>query len=99
LSTAVAVRWFPCASQASTTAPKRSSSSIDKSDRSQRLRPALRRLLEAAVAAGEVRVDVDADDLLGVVASLCMSAHNDGRGRAERIVALVDGLRYGAVNR
>jgi hypothetical protein len=40
----------------------------------QRLRPALRRLLEAAVAAGEVRADVDADDLLGAVASLCMSA-------------------------
>src|ERR1700681_3774028 len=62
----------------------------------QRLRPALRMLLETAVAAGEVRADVDADDLLGAVASLCMSAHNDGRGRAERMVALlVDGLRYG----
>ena len=63
----------------------------------QRLRPALRTLLEAAVAAGEVRADVDADDLLGAVASLCMSAHNAGPGRAERMVALlVDGLRYGA---
>jgi len=63
----------------------------------QRLRPALRRLLEAAVAAGKVRADVDADDLLGAVASLCMSAHNAGPGRAERMVALlVDGLRYGA---
>jgi len=31
------------------------------------------------------------------VASLCMSAHNTGPGRAERMVALlVDGLRYGA---
>ena len=63
----------------------------------QRLRPALRALLEAAVAAGEVRADVDADELLGAVASLCMSAHNAGPGRAERMVALlVDGLRYGA---
>jgi AcrR family transcriptional regulator len=63
----------------------------------QRLRPALRTLIEAAAAAGEVRADVDADELLGAVASLCMSAHNDGRGRAERMVALlVDGLRYGA---
>jgi AcrR family transcriptional regulator len=62
----------------------------------QRLRPALRTLLEAAVAAGEVRADVNADDLLGAVASLCMSAHNAGPGRAERMVALlVDGLRYG----
>jgi len=63
----------------------------------QRLRPALRALLEAAVAANAVRADVDADELLGAVASLCMSAHNAGPGRAERMVALlVDGLRYGA---
>jgi AcrR family transcriptional regulator len=63
----------------------------------QRLRPAVRSLLEAAVAAGEVRADVDADELLGAAASLCMSAHNAGPGRAERMVALlVDGLRYGA---
>jgi AcrR family transcriptional regulator len=62
-----------------------------------RLRPALRALLEAAVAAGEVRADVDADELLGAAASLCMSAHNAEAGRAERMVALlVDGLRYGA---
>lgn len=63
----------------------------------RRLRPALRALLEAAVAAGEVRPDIEADELLGAVASLCMSAHNEGPGRAERMVALlVDGLRYGA---
>jgi AcrR family transcriptional regulator len=63
----------------------------------ERLRPAIRTLLEAAAAAGEVRADVDADDLLGAVASLCISAHNGGSGRAERMVALlVDGLRYGA---
>jgi AcrR family transcriptional regulator len=63
----------------------------------QRLRPAFRTLLEAATAAGEVRADVDADDLLGAVASLCMSAQNAGPGRAERMVALlIDGLRYGA---
>jgi AcrR family transcriptional regulator len=62
----------------------------------QRLRPALRALLEAAAAAGEVRAGVDADDLLGAVASLCMSAHNAEPGRAERMVALIlDGLRYG----
>jgi AcrR family transcriptional regulator len=63
----------------------------------RRLRPALRALLGAAVTAGEVRADVDADELLGAVASLCMSAHNAGPGRSERMVALlVDGLRYGA---
>jgi AcrR family transcriptional regulator len=62
-----------------------------------RLRPALHTLLAAAAAAGEVRADVDADELLGAVASLCMSTHNAGPGRAERMVALlVDGLRYGA---
>ncbi len=66
----------------------------------QRLRPALRTLLEAATAAGEVRADVGADDLLGAVASLCMSAHNAGSGRAERMVALlVNGLRYDASQR
>ncbi|MDQ0471889.1 AcrR family transcriptional regulator [Labrys wisconsinensis] len=62
----------------------------------QRLRPALRTLLEAGVAAGEIRADVDADDLLGAVASLCMSTHNAGPSRAERMVALLaDGLRHG----
>jgi AcrR family transcriptional regulator len=65
----------------------------------QRVQPALRALLKAAVAAGEVRSDVDADDLLGAAASLCMSAHNAAPGQAERMVALlVDGLRYGASN-
>jgi AcrR family transcriptional regulator len=63
----------------------------------QRLRPALRTLLESAAAAGEVRTDVNADDILGAVASLCMSAHDDRPDHARRMVALfVDGLRYGA---
>ena len=66
----------------------------------QRLRPALRKLLDAAVAAGEIRSDVDADDLLGAVASLCMSTYNAGSGRAERMVTLLaDGLRHGARDR
>jgi AcrR family transcriptional regulator len=60
-----------------------------------RLRPALRSLLDAA--AGEIRADVEVDDLLGAVASLCMSSYTDRPGRAERMVAvLVDGLRYSA---
>ncbi len=63
----------------------------------QHLRPALRALLSAAIAAHAVRADVDADELLGAVASLSMSAYNTGPGRAERMVALlVDGLRYRA---
>jgi AcrR family transcriptional regulator len=66
----------------------------------QRLQPAFRALLDSAAAAGQVRADVDPEDLLGAVASLCMSAHNDGPGRAERMVALlVDGLRYGTSHR
>jgi AcrR family transcriptional regulator len=63
----------------------------------QRLRPALETLLETAAAAGEVRTDVDADDIIGAVASLCMSAKIARPDHARRIVALfVDGLRYGA---
>jgi AcrR family transcriptional regulator len=63
----------------------------------KRLRPALRTLLDAAAAAGEVRADVDADDLLRAVASLCIQAHDKGPAHPRRMVALlVDGLRYGA---
>jgi AcrR family transcriptional regulator len=63
----------------------------------QRLRPALQTLLVAAAAAGQARRDVDADDILGAVASLCMSAYNDRPGQTQRMVALlVDGLRYGS---
>ena len=62
-----------------------------------RLRPALGALLDAAASAGEVRSDIEPDDLLSAVASLCMSAHNDRIDYARRMVALlVDGLRYTA---
>lgn len=61
-----------------------------------RLRPALQRLLDAAVNAGEVRNDIAPDDLLSAVRSLCMSAHDD-RDYTRRMVALLaDGLRYTA---
>jgi len=63
----------------------------------KRLRPAFRTLLETAAAAGAVRADVEPNELLGAVASLCMQARDDRPGQAERMVALfVDGLRYGA---
>ncbi len=66
----------------------------------QRLWPAFQGLFDSAVAAGEVRSDVDAEDLLNAVASLCMSPHNRGQGHVERMIALlVDGLRYGANGR
>jgi AcrR family transcriptional regulator len=61
-----------------------------------RLRPALQALLDAAARAGEVRSDIEADDLLSAVRSLCMSAQDD-TGYVRRMVALlVDGLRYTA---
>ena len=62
----------------------------------QRVEPALRMLLESASAAGEVRTDFTAEDLLDAVASLCMRAYDHGPEHARRMVALlVDGLRYG----
>jgi hypothetical protein len=61
----------------------------------QRLEPALRSLLESAAAAGEVRTDFAAADLLDAVASLCRTAYDRGPEHARRMVALlVDGLRY-----
>jgi AcrR family transcriptional regulator len=57
----------------------------------QRVRPALRTLLKSAVAAGEVRKDVESDDLLQAVASMCMPTQDEGQAR--RMVALlIDGL-------
>jgi hypothetical protein len=53
--------------------------------------------LDAAVAAGRVRTDISAEELLGAAASLCMHACKQGPDHARRMVALlVDGLRYGA---
>jgi AcrR family transcriptional regulator len=61
----------------------------------QRLRPALQTLLVSAAAAGEVRTDVEADDILGAVASLSMHAFDQGPEHARRMVSMfVDGLRY-----
>jgi AcrR family transcriptional regulator len=66
----------------------------------ERLRPAFRMLADEAVAAGEMRADIDPDELLGAVASLCMSTYNAGPGRAERMVELLlDGVRYPAISK
>ena len=63
----------------------------------QRLEPALRALLEAAAAAGEVRTDISAEELLGAVASLCMHAYKlEPENARHKVALLVDGLRYGA---
>ena len=63
-----------------------------------RVGPALRTLLDNAVAAGAVRDGVDALDLLGAVSNLCVPPPGtDDTSRAYRMVALlIDGLRYGA---
>jgi AcrR family transcriptional regulator len=62
-----------------------------------RLRPALRGLVDAAVAAGEVRADIEPSDLLSAVASLSVQTRDPDPAHARRMVALlVDGLRYGA---
>ena len=61
----------------------------------QRLRPALRSLLDGAAAAGEIRADVEANELLEAISGLCMSTKGaDGLAAARRMVALLaDGLR------
>ncbi|MDQ7730729.1 TetR/AcrR family transcriptional regulator [Halomonas sp. SpR8] len=62
-----------------------------------KLRPALQSLLDAAVAAGQVRGDIDPDELLRAVGNLCLSAREDRIDYARRMVTLlVDGMRYGA---
>ena len=62
-----------------------------------RLLPALKSLLDGAVAAGTVRPGVDAEDLLHAVANLCRVSHDKEPAYSRRMVALlVDGLRFGA---
>lgn len=63
----------------------------------EHLRPALQSLLEAAVAAGEVRRTLAPDELLRAVGSLAMSSQDGGPDLARRMVdLLVDGMRHGA---
>lgn len=64
---------------------------------SQHLTPALQSLLEAAAAAGEIRADVDAYDLLRAVGNLSVPDREGAAGHTQRILALlIDGLRYRA---
>ncbi|MFG3299386.1 TetR/AcrR family transcriptional regulator [Micromonospora chersina] len=59
-----------------------------------RLVPVCDQLLDAAVAAGEIRPDLDAYALLRGVGNLCIGAGNDPRYDARRLVQLlVAGLR------
>ncbi len=61
------------------------------------LTPALRVLLDAAAAAGAIRADVDAGELLFAGRRLAAPASDGDAAQARRMMALlVDGLRYGA---
>ncbi len=61
------------------------------------LTPTLRGLLDAAAAAGAIRAEVDADELLLAGLRLAMPASDGDTAQARRMVALlIDGLRYGA---
>lgn len=62
----------------------------------ERLEPALASLLEAAAAAGEMRDDVDAYDLLRVVGNLSVA---DAAHMQRMLALLLDGLRCRAVGR
>ncbi len=63
----------------------------------KRLQPALKTLLDAAVAAEIVRPAIEAGDLLRAVGNLCRGVHGEEPAYARRMVELlVDGLRYGA---
>lgn len=64
----------------------------------KRLLPALRGLLDAAVATREIRNDVEPNELLRAIGYLCCSPIETGHeDYVQRMVMLlVDGLRYGA---
>ena len=66
----------------------------------ERLLPALKALLDAAVAARKVRPGIEAADLLRAVATLSYGSLEKEPVYARKMVALlVDGLRYGAGTR
>ena len=59
-----------------------------------RFRPALQGLLQSAAAAGQVRPDADANDLLWAIASLCASRRGRDPAQIRRVIGmLLDGLR------
>ena len=61
-----------------------------------RLLPALKSLLDRAVAAGAVRAGIDAEDLLHAGPNLCRVSYEKEPAYWRWMVALlVDGLRYG----
>ncbi|MFD7408108.1 TetR/AcrR family transcriptional regulator [Streptomyces sp. NPDC059866] len=62
----------------------------------QRFVPVLGALLDTAAKAGQIRSDIDPEDLLRAVGNLTLPAQEDDSGHTQRMIALlVDGLRYG----
>jgi hypothetical protein len=60
----------------------------------QRLEPAVGALLHAAVAAGAVRRDVEAKDLLWAIAQLCIPVPDERAAHDHHMVTVfIDGLR------
>lgn len=63
------------------------------------LEPALARLMQSAVEAGEMQDDISAHDLLRAAASLCAPDKTGDPAHAKRLVGLlVDGLRFRGKN-
>lgn len=63
----------------------------------QRLRPALQRLLDAAVEANEISPGADPEDLLVAIANLCRGGCGRDQEHAYRMASLLlDGLRCGS---
>ena len=66
-------------------------------DTKGRATAAATKLLEAGVAAGTIRADIDGGDLLRAVGGVCMSTDQDRSDASDRLVGLLfDGLRHGA---
>jgi AcrR family transcriptional regulator len=66
----------------------------------ERIRFAINSLVDAAVATGRIRADVDGFDLVRALGGICMVSDQPGwQDQARRLVALLmDGLRYGALS-
>lgn len=64
----------------------------------RRMSESIARLVQAAIADGVIRSDVDSEDLLRAMSGICMAADTPDRAaRTDRLVdLLIDGLRFGA---
>jgi hypothetical protein len=77
--------------------PMMSSNPSFFADTKGRAQAAATKLLQAGVAAGTVRADVDGADLLRAVGGICMSTDQERPDASDRLLGLLfDGLRHGA---